>query len=68
MDLLDYCQRSITRLLVQCEGGERGKMVESEGSSSEGESDEEGDNIPSKKKIITVCVFVGVLEKGRIPL
>ena len=52
LDLLDYCQRSIIRLLVQSEGeGGTGKMVESDESSSE---DDDGDNAPSKKKILTV--------------
>ena len=52
LDLLDYCQRSITRLLVQSEGeGGTGKMVDSEGSSSD---EDDGDNVPSKKKILMV--------------
>ena len=69
LDLLDYCQRSIARLLVQGEGGGRGKMVDSEGSSSEDEeSDGEGENVPSKKKILTVDCECGSgrwLERGR---
>ena len=61
LDLLDYCQRSITSLLVKCEEGEGrsggGRVVESEESSEEdGESDDE--NVPSKKKILEVkCIF-----------
>ena len=65
LDLLDYCQRNITRLLVQSEGeGGWGKMVESEGSSSE---DDDGDNVPSKKKILMVRWREGGRgeEKGR---
>ena len=64
LDLLDYCQRSITRLLVQSEGGGKGKIVESEGSSSEDEeSGEDGETVPSKKKILTVFYGEG-REKG----
>ena len=51
LDLLDYCQRSLTRLLVKSERGREGKMIESEGSSSE---EDDGENLPSKKKILMV--------------
>ena len=51
LDLLDYCQRSLTRLLVKSERGREGKMIESEGSSSE---EDDGENLPSKKKILAV--------------
>ena len=56
LDLLDYCHRSVTKLLVECEGREgeeRGKMVESEGSGDE-DSDSSDENTPSKKKILKV--------------
>ena len=58
LDLLDYCYRSITRLLVNSEDGEEKKkttkMVDSEESSEE---DSDGDeHTPSKRKILQVCV------------
>ena len=58
LDLLDYCHRSVTKLLVRCEEGEGrgGRMVESEGSDEE-DSDSLDENIPSKKKILEVRLF-----------
>ena len=53
LDLLDYCHRSVTKLLVECEGREgeeRGKMVES----GDEDSDSSDENTPSKKKILRV--------------
>ena len=54
LDLLDYCHRSLTRLLVDCEekksGG--GKVVESEES-----SEEDSDSDENKRKTLKVpCV------------
>ena len=56
LDLLDYCHRSVTKLLVESERREereRGKMVESEESGDE-DSDSSDENTPSKKKILKV--------------
>lgn len=59
LDLLDYCHRSITRLLVNSEEGEEKKktvkMVDSEESSEE-DSEDGGECTPSKKKILQVHV------------
>ena len=55
LDLLDYCHRSMTRMLVKCEGeegGKRGTMVDSERSSEEDSDSDE--STTSKRKIMQV--------------
>ena len=65
LDLLDYCHRSITRLLVNSEDGEKKKkgveMMDSEESS--GEDSDIDENTPSKRKILQVWLICQGKEK-----